>query len=176
MNELSAGSYDSPEAFPKPCLPELRQHLTKQEQQPAPRSLMALWRLLFLSESQVKDLGTTSLCELWLESHWRKASSTPLYVLYVADASYRRTQMQVLVLAFLQVFLEEHFATSAPFTDKGGMGWQSQKYEPMYQKKMDKALWYEHPPQKSFWPTQPQPILTFRPSPMSCIIFAIFIV
>lgn len=51
MNELSAGSYDPPEAFPKPCLPEPRQHLTRQEQQPAPWSLMAPRRLLFLFES-----------------------------------------------------------------------------------------------------------------------------
>lgn len=50
MNELSAGSYDPPEAFPKPCLPEPRQHLTRQEQQPAPWSLMAPWRPLFLFE------------------------------------------------------------------------------------------------------------------------------
>lgn len=59
-------------------------------------------------------------------------------------------QKQALVSAFLQVFFEEHVATSVPFTDEGGMGWQSQEYEPMHLKKMDEALWYEHPSQKSF--------------------------
>lgn len=47
-------------------------------------------------------------------------------------------QKQVLVLAFLQEFFEEHVATSVPFTDEGGMGWQSQKYESMHLKKMMK--------------------------------------
>lgn len=101
---------------------------------------------------QVQDLGTTSLCELWLELWYQgKVASPLLYVSQVLQKSvlYEILQKKV-VLVFFHVFFAGHFASSGTFTDDGGVGWQLQKYESMHPKEMDKTLWYEHPSQKSF--------------------------
>lgn len=154
-NELSACGYDSSlRLSPKPWLPGLRQHFT-----------MGVAASSMISHSSMDAPACLWVfrCKIWVPLPFvsygyramvlRKSSlPSPVCITGSMRLIWDNTKGSLLSDVF-----EVHFATSVPFTDEG---WQSQKCESTHLRKMDKALWYEHPSQKSFWSSSPCSILT----------------